>query len=50
MPESVGANVQIDWQAQQYHIWSAAWRGRDVQKLEELSDHGQVRALVQMHL
>ena len=45
--ESVGMNGQIDWQAQQcrYHIWSAAWQGRGSPRLEELSQHGQARAL-----
>ena len=37
-------NGQIDWQAQRYHIWSAAWQGRGAPRLEKLSEHGQARA------
>ena len=39
-PESVGMNGQTDWQAQQIsHLV------RSAQRLEELSQHGQARAL-----
>ena len=44
IPESVGMNGQIDWQAQQMSVWSAAWQGRGARRLEELSQHGQARA------
>ena len=43
-PEHVGMNGQIDLQAQQISIWSAAWQGRGAQRLKELSQHGQARA------
>ena len=45
MPNSVGMNGQIDWKAHQIaFIWSAAWQGRDAQRLEEPSEHGQATA------
>ena len=46
MPESVGTKGQIDWHCgkhSRYHTWSAAWQGRGVPRLGELSEHEEAR-------